>query len=41
MMQAAATIAGVGESVHDMRIAPFFVLGCGAGTFAAIVWKRR
>ena len=36
-LQAAAQVVGIGESVRDWRIAPLFVLGYGAGAWAAMV----
>ena len=41
MVVAAASLAGIDESVHDLFLAPFFVLGYGAGSFAAVKWKDR
>lgn len=39
MAAAAAQVAGIGTSIHDMWCAPFFVAGYGAGTFAAVAFK--
>lgn len=39
MACAAAQVAGIGESVHTLVAAPFFVLGYGVGTFAAVAFK--
>lgn len=36
---AAVQIAGVGESVHDIRMAPFFVVGYGVGSYVAVKLK--
>jgi hypothetical protein len=41
MMAALAEVSGVGGSVHDWRVAPFFVLGYGVGTYSAVEFKRR
>jgi hypothetical protein len=41
MVLAAAEVAGIGESIHDLHAAPFFVLGYGTGTFVAVSFKRR
>lgn len=41
MLLAAAQVAGVGESVHDIRVAPFFILGYGIGAFIAVSIKKR
>jgi len=41
MLCATAQVAGIGESVHDLAAAPFFVLGWGVGTYGAVVLKRR
>lgn len=41
MLCAAAQVAGIGESVHNLWIAPFFVVGYGVGTFAAVKLKGR
>lgn len=37
-LQALAMVVGVGESVREWRAAPAFVLGYGAGAYAAMVW---
>jgi hypothetical protein len=36
-LQAVAQVAGIGEAVRDWRVAPLFVLGYGAGAYAAMV----
>lgn len=36
MLLATVTLVGVGESLRDLRYAPLYVLGYGAGTFAAV-----
>lgn len=41
MLIALANLAGVGESLHDLRVAPAFVLGYGLGTYATIKLKQR
>ena len=41
MLQAVAQVAGIGESVHDLRAAPFFVVGYGVGTYVAVAIKKR
>jgi len=41
MVVALCEVVGVGESIHDLRAAPFFVLGYGLGTFGAVKWKSR
>lgn len=41
MMLAACQVFGIGESVHDMHLAPLFILGYGAGTFIGVRWKER
>jgi hypothetical protein len=41
MLCAAAQVAGIGESVHTLAAAPFFVLGYGVGTFAAVAYKAH
>jgi hypothetical protein len=38
-VQALALVLGIGESVHDLKRAPFFVLGYGVGSYAAIKLK--
>jgi hypothetical protein len=40
MIQAAAVVVGVGESVHDWRLAPAFVLGYGVGAASGVLAKR-
>lgn len=34
-------VVGIGESAHDWHEAPFFILGCGVGTYAAVRYKKR
>lgn len=41
MLGAAAEVTGIFGSVHDLRVAPFFVLGIGVGAFLGVVLKRR
>jgi hypothetical protein len=41
MLCATAQVAGIGESVQTLYAAPFFVVGYGAGTYAAVRFKRR
>jgi hypothetical protein len=36
-LQALASVAGIGESVRDWRVAPFFVGGYGLGAYLAMV----
>ena len=36
---AAAMVIGLGETIHDPHVAPFFVIGYGAGTFAGVRWR--
>lgn len=38
---AISNIIGLGESIKDLRIAPFFVLGYGFGTFMAVKLKTK
>ena len=40
MIQATAQVIGIGESLHDWRSAPCFIIGYGAGTALAVVAKR-
>jgi hypothetical protein len=40
-MQALAQVAGIGESVRDWRLAPFYVVGWAFGSFLAVSWKVR
>ena len=40
-IQALALVFGVGESVHDPKLAPFFVLGYAGGSYIAIKIKAR
>lgn len=40
MLSAAVSITGVYEAVHDWRVAPFFVVGFGAGGFFGVMFKR-
>lgn len=35
-VQAAAQVAGIGESVRDWRVAPLFVFGYGVGAYVAM-----
>lgn len=41
MIMAVAQIAGIGESIRDPVASAFFVLGYGAGTYAAVRYKGR
>ena len=41
MFCATAQLYGIGESFHTPVAAPFFVLGYGAGTYAAVAIKTR
>ena len=41
MLCATAQVAGIGESVKTLTAAPFFILGYGVGTYAAVEIKRR
>jgi hypothetical protein len=40
-IQAVSLVFGVGESVHDWRYAPVFVLGYGLGAAVAVRLKAR
>lgn len=35
-LQALALVVGIGESVHDWRVAPFYVGGYGLGAYFAM-----
>lgn len=39
MLAATAEVSGVFNSVRDIRVAPFFILGYGVGTYCAVRWK--
>ncbi len=41
MALAACQVLGIGEAVHDFRLAPVFVIGYGFGTFVGVTWKER
>ena len=41
MVCAGALVAGIGESVRDYSVAPWFILGYGFGTVAAVKWGPR
>jgi len=41
MLCAAAQLAGIGESIHTLIAAPFFIFGYGLGTFLAVASKRH
>lgn len=41
MLAATAEVAGIGASVHDWHLAPFFIVGYGTGTALAVIVKRR
>lgn len=41
MLAATAEVTGVLSSVHDMRLAPFYVAGFGLGTYFAVRIKSR
>lgn len=39
MLVATATVFGIGESIQDMRMAPFFIIGYGVGSYFAVRFK--
>lgn len=41
MLAGAAEISGVFNSVRDWHVAPFYVLGLGAGAFIGVTMKSR
>lgn len=41
MLVALCQVVGIGGSIHDIRTAPFFILGFGIGTWASIVIKDK
>ena len=41
MLCAAAQVIGIGESVHTLIAAPFFIIGYGVGTWGAVRYKQR
>jgi len=41
MLTAACEVTGIFEAIHDLRLAGFFVVGFGVGTYAAVRWKDR
>lgn len=41
MLAAGAEVTGVLDSARDVRLAPFFVIGYGVGTFIAVRLKGR
>jgi len=40
MLCALCSVVGIGEAVHDVRMAPFYILGFGAGASSAVRLKR-
>jgi hypothetical protein len=40
MFAAGAEVTGILDAAHDLRVAPFFVLGYGLGTYCAVRWKE-
>jgi len=40
-IQAVALVLGVGESVHDWHLAPWFIVGYALGSFIAVKVKGR
>lgn len=40
MICATALVVGIGESVKDFWMAPYFIVGKGAGTFCAVYWNK-
>lgn len=40
MLVAICQVVGIGESIHDLHTAPFFILGYGAGTAISVLIKR-
>lgn len=41
MLAATSEVSGILSSVHDWRMAPFYIAGFGVGTYAAVRWKSR
>lgn len=41
MLVATCTLAGIGASLHDIKFAPFYILGYGFGTYMAVKIKQR
>lgn len=41
MVVATSNVFGIGESLHDVKYAPFFVAGYGVGSYVAVLWKTR
>jgi hypothetical protein len=40
-LQAIARVVGIGESIHDWRYGPAYVLGYGLGSSVAVLWLKR
>lgn len=40
MICATALVIGIGESVKDMWLAPYFIVGKGCGTWCAVHWNK-
>lgn len=41
MLCAGAQVTGIFDSIKDWRVAPFFVIGYGFGTYIAVIWKNE
>ena len=41
MLAGLATVTGIFNSVRDWHVAPFYVLGLGAGSYGGVWMKRR
>ena len=41
MLAGLAEVTGIFGSVHDWHVAPFYVLGLGAGSYGGVWMKRR
>lgn len=41
MLAGLAEVTGIFSSVHDWHVAPFYVLGLGAGSYGGVWMKRR
>lgn len=41
MLSATTQLIGIGEAIHDVKTAPFFILGYGIGSYLAVKIKER
>jgi hypothetical protein len=41
MLAATTQLVGIGEAIHDVKTAPFFIIGYGFGSYLAVKLSRK